>query len=755
MLTGSYKASKSSTKGRPGWSISFRHPLRNGSDGKPGLKVRRGLGTTDEAEAERLVVEMNKLLSNDSWWTTDKRREAEERFSQTIVAAFYDDIQAGQADTWELRERTVSLPSKDEGYSRVLFVGTTGEGKTSLLRHIIGSDPDQDRFPSTSTAKTTISDTEVILAEGEYVAVVTFFSEHRIQANLEDCVADACLAAWGKAPDDKIIYELLNHDDQKFRLGYVLGSWGTADPTEDEEEWSFEDEGAQAPDSSDAQDVQSESDHQANRAQLAGYLERIRQISREVSEQVSGQFGQQLDQLTGEDRDAAEDLFEERVSDHQKFARLVHDILDDIRSKFELVDSGELRRRRSGWPELWVFATQDRDEFIRAVRWFSSNHAPYFGRLLTPLVDGIRVRGPLFPAFVNLRPRLVLLDGQGLGHTPESSSSVTTHITRRYQDVDVVLLVDSSQHPMQAGPLAVLRSVASSGHGQKLAMAFTHFDLVRGDNLRSFAEKRSHVLGSVTNAFNSLKDLLGGPVVRTIERQIDERCFMLGALQKPSRKLPQGVVCELERLLIFCKRQIEPEATGVAIPVYDASGLVLAVHAATLDFRQPWMARLGLGSHDGVRKEHWTRIKALNRRIAGELDDEYDSLRPVADLLGRLSEGISRFLDKPVSWRRKPKNAEEAELVLSQIRRQVFSQLHHLATRRVIKGHLKQWRGAWVYRGAGSTFERARDIRHIYEKAAPVPSVTMTEPSVQFLKEVRGIVQGAVEDSGGKFLGSV
>ena len=136
----------------------------------------------------------------------------------------------------------------------------------------------------------------------------------------------------------------------------------------------------------------------------------------------------------------------------KKFAELVHDILDDIRSRFELVDSGELRRRRSGWPESWVFATQDRDEFIREVRRFSSNYAPHFGRLLTPLVDGIRVRGPLFPAFGDLQPRLVLLDGQDLGHTPESSSSVTTHITRRYQDVDVVLLVDSSQHPMQAAP---------------------------------------------------------------------------------------------------------------------------------------------------------------------------------------------------------------------------------------------------------------------------------------------------------------
>ena len=90
----------------------------------------------------------------------------------------------------------------------------------------------------------------------------------------------------------------------------------------------------------------------------------------------------------------------------------------------------------------------------------------------TPIVDGIRVRGPIFPTFTASRPKLVLLDGQGLGHTPDSSASVTTTITRRFADVDVLLLVESAQQPMQAAPLSVLRAAAASGHEKKLAIAF-------------------------------------------------------------------------------------------------------------------------------------------------------------------------------------------------------------------------------------------------------------------------------------------
>jgi hypothetical protein len=58
----------------------------------------------------------------------------------------------------------------------------TGAGKTSLLRQLIGSDPDEDRFPSTAPAKTTIADIEVIQDEGDFEAAVTFFTEFQTHA---------------------------------------------------------------------------------------------------------------------------------------------------------------------------------------------------------------------------------------------------------------------------------------------------------------------------------------------------------------------------------------------------------------------------------------------------------------------------------------------------------------------------------------------------------------------------------------------
>lgn len=755
MSKDTYTASKTRSN-RPGWSIGFRHPLRNDSKGRPGLKMRRGLGTSDEAEADGMVAEMNVILGDQSWWNASKRKEAELRFSKPVVEAFYDEIQAGRDDPEALRESHIRLPNaKDDGYSRVLFVGTTGAGKTSLLRQLIGSDPDEDRFPSTAPAKTTIADIEVIQAGGGFEAAVTFFTEFQTQASIEECVTDAALAVFEKAPIDKVADRFLNHRDQKFRLSYLLGSWRT-DGHGAQDEMSFDD--ADEPQVFDDEGSLTDEERAANRSRLEAYLDRIKKLAEAVATSLADEVG--LDpRASGPDREAAQELIEEnfeaRLTQDDGFHELVQDILEDVRTRFDFVEAGDLVRRPSGWPELWHFESKDRGEFIRHIRWFSSNYWPQFGRLLTPLVDGIRVRGPLFAGFIDGEPKVALIDGQGLGHTPNSSASVTSHVTRRFSQVDVILLVDNAQQPMQAAPLSVLRAVASSGHHDKLAIAFTHFDQIKGQNLPTFAEKRAHVMASVLNALSNLRDVLGISVVKAIEHSMDKRCFMLGGVDRQLAKLRSGAATymkdQMTDLVRFFENAIAPPVPVDALPEYDPTGLGFAVQEAVTKFQGPWLAKLGMGSYEGFSKEHWARVKALNRRIAGELGDEYDTLRPVADLVMQLRESISRFLNTPISWSRKPLDEQEEQAAIAHIRQKVDTALHDLAVKRLVEAHLAEWRVAYdEFRGPGSTRRRAVAIHGIYDAAAPLPDAVMTSPSVAFLAEIRKIVRRAIEENGGK-----
>ena len=748
-----YTASKSPTKDRPGFSISFRHPCRPDSKGKPGLKVRRGLGTADLQEADALVVQMNALLADESWWNASRYHDALQAFSPIVVDAFFDGLQASVANPVALRESIIPLPGRAEGYARVLFVGTTGAGKTSLLRHLIGSNPDKDRFPSTSTAKTTVSDIEVIPDDGTYRAAVTFFSEHAIRANVEDCVIAACSAVWDNMGDEKVADKLLHHADQRFRLSYLLGAWKAASNDAVDEDWDFGGGDSQSVAAvADDREAVPAADVAALQVKLTGYCERTKAIAAAKAAAIKAELLPEPSTSQPEDLQAALEIFQSELLDDDAFRDLVLDIIEDIQLRFDRLDVGTLTRRgkTARWPELWTYETADREDFLRQVRWFSSNYAPAFGRLLTPLVDGIRVRGPLYPVFTDRRAKVVYLDGQGLGHTPDSSSSVTTHVTQRFGDVDTIMLVDNAEQPVQAAAQAVLRAVAASGNYGKLAIAFTHFDQVKGLNLPGFAAKRSHVLASVYNYLARLREVLNGPIVTAMERTIDTQCFMLGGLDAASEKLPGGVKLQLGQLLDHFARSITPPPLPDAKPSYDPSGLGFAVQRAADSFQRAWKFRLGFATSAEINKEHWTRVKALNQRIANELDVEYDSLRPVADFVGRITEEISNFLDHPVHWTRTPKDDTEAQEAIAPIRQAVFRELHSLAVVRLLKQHLTDWRRGNDHKGKGSATRRAVDIRGIYELAAPVPGTVNSEPALDFMKAVRDIVRTAIEEQGGE-----
>ena len=103
----------------------------------------------------------------------------------------------------------------------------------------------------------------------------------------------------------------------------------------------------------------------------------------------------------------------------------------------------------------------------------------------------------------------MLFDGEGLGHTPKSSSSVSTGVSRLIETVDAVVLVDNATQPMQAAALAAMRELVATGNGRKLILAFTHFDEVKGDNLPSTNEKAQHVLASAENVLAAFGEDLG------------------------------------------------------------------------------------------------------------------------------------------------------------------------------------------------------------------------------------------------------
>ena len=761
MATTIYKASKTRSN-RPGWSVTFNHPRRSDSRGKLGLKVRRGLGTTEDARADQLVEQLNEILSEPSWWSLDRRIEAAQRFDAIVVSVFFDSIEVGKVKSKERREAMLALPTPDDGYARVMLVGSTGAGKTTLLRQLIGSDHRRDRFPSTSTAKTTTADIEIITAAtGSFKSVITFMNEHEVRAAVDECLEEACASVIRGQDNEGIAGALLEHPEQRFRLSYPLGTWQQEAPDHEQEapdhemDSLFGDEEGPAltlPDD----EVVAAAELTKNNDHLIKHVVRIREIATAVQEQIEPSSGDYHDMDSATRRETWIEEFTDALYENQGFTDISVDIMESIEKRFSLIAEGDFEREASGWPILWYYEEGDRTAFLRQVRWFTGNHTQQFGRLLTPLVDGIRVSGPFQPAASKLQDsdrRLVLLDGEGLGHSARDATSISTKVTDRFQEADMILLIDNAQSPMQAAPLELLRSVGTGGHGHKLGVVFTHFDQVRGDNLRSYTQKVNHVHASIDNALSGMRDALGAPVTEILKRQLDNRNFYLGGLNRPTGSIPNPIIDQMHRLLIEMQEAAKPLELAKAAPTYNILRLELALRDATDGFKSPWWGRLGLSYHEATKKEHWTRVKALCRRIANLWDNEYDSLRPVANLVSELQESVSLWLNNPSGWIRHPANDEEGRAAINQIRQEVFIGIHALAERRLIRSYPDDWQAAYGFRGTGSSFQRADRMAHIYEAAAPSISSVMDPPTQAFLDEVVEIVRTAVENAGGSVEG--
>lgn len=745
------------SKGRASWCVIFRHPVCKSPNGQA-LRVRRGLGTRDESVAHALVTELNELLGDESWWSVGSRPEAEQKFDPRVVGAFFDHMVPADRNTWAERESYLPLPGgaeSNDGYARALMVGTTGAGKTTLVRQLLGTDPKEDRFPSTSAAKTTVSDLEVILDDAPYRAVVTFFERDLIRQYIADCISAATVSAAEGHTEQDVRRRLLEHSDQRFRLSYVLGTFAEPVASDDLEDESDESDIQ----SSDMGDVIEDEERQQLLNRLNNYFSRIVKLSDEYQKRLlaaAAKLGLDLATASRPERDKLEEAIEDEITRDEQFHSLVDDILDDCESRFEQLGNENLVKAKDGWPVSWRFETDDRAEFIKTINRFSSNYAPHFGRLLTPFVEGIRAAGPFYPTWhTGKRPRLVLLDGQGLGHTADAVSSVSTRITRRFQFCDAIVVVDNAAQPMQAATNSAIESLVASGHEGKLILCFTHFDEVKGDNIVGFDARRDHVLGSFENVISNISKSHGRYAEKALRKAIPDRSIFLANIQKIVGPGARRTRDELDRLLSAIAATIIPPEPVVYKPVYDVANLVLAIQSAATEFHDRWRGILSMGSRSGVAPEHWTRIKALARRLGIFKQDEYDYLKPVADLIRILQNHLSQFLAQPLGWDPTvpPEEEETHSAAIDLIRKEAFSRLHDLSHRRVLDECISGWAQAFGYRGEGSTKRRARSIIELYSIAAPIPNEMPGPDANEFLNEMRALAVEAIEAGGGKLKG--
>lgn len=724
------KVTSNPPKGKKGFTMSFRHPIVKDKDGKYGLKIHRGLGTDNEIEANVLVSQLENLINDDYWWDKSKRNEAYNHYNAVVVDAFYDPMENINPDERYLLDK-INLPGKEEGYTRTTILGPSGAGKTTLLRMLAGTA--NEKFPTTSTGRTTTCNMELIMSDdGEYEVVVTFMTRNAVEMYIQECIEAAleyCLNCNTNNYNRSIISDkLFVHRDLIVRFSYILGDL-TLEPTitdEFDDEFDFD----QGPDVEESkysykQDVQSLLD------KINYFIDELIIIANKKKEE----------NISLND--------EEYIPENDDVVKsLKCEIAEEVMLRFNILSNGERLNSRGKWVNAWYFKTSDRSQFINEIKMFSSNAKGAWGGLLTPIVKSMRVKGDFAPTFDGLKPKLVLFDGQGLGHKT-TATSLPTEIVENFNLSDSIIIVDNAQAPILDNVKVALKAVIEYGYSKKVVFAFTHVDLMRGDNLCKFDDKRRHVMAALNSYLFEMRRQNEDTFSDAEAEALTNSCYFFSDMDKlePSKMTKTYTKLLLERLKELFSASITPSDV---ILKYDAMTLYLHLQLAIQKFRNDWAQIIGYPSKS-QKTEHWSRIKALTRRLGYFGQDNYNNeLAPLADFRQEVSSQLNLFLNKPMRVIPEETTKEVKVALINEIKSQINAQLVEFVKEQMWKDikQIKRWQDAYDLRDRYSTYYRASKVNEIFELAAPQIdnfAYNMTDIQKQYVMAVIDIVESTLE----------
>ena len=139
------------------------------------------------------------LADTPSQLPTRSHAIAEQKYARVVIDAFFDCMTPEPIDYLALRERAMPLPAKigKKGpVPRILVAGPTAGGKSRFIQHLLQTT--SENFPMRGAGRTTVADTETIVGDYDFAAVVTFYSENEIREIVKENILEACAFATAK-----------------------------------------------------------------------------------------------------------------------------------------------------------------------------------------------------------------------------------------------------------------------------------------------------------------------------------------------------------------------------------------------------------------------------------------------------------------------------------------------------------------------------------------------------------------------------
>lgn len=640
-------------------------------------------------------------------------------------------------ERFQLRDTKIPFP---DTHTKVLLLGSTGVGKTTLLKKMLGVTNTKSSFLADSSSRTTLANTEIVTTDFEspFQAIVTFFKEDEIK----DIIQTAIIAALDKVIEGSTIQkqafaELYKGTKTELQLKHILGDVVKA--------YDKIDRNPQIKDSS-AESILKKF------KPLTKLLITCYDDYKRICETCVPEGYENLD--TEGDKVAFEQLRNEELYKSSSFKTVYNHIKQRILQVItDAASGGTLESdKTSGWPVSWYMQnSKNRNDFISKLEFFTGNAVKLHGKLATPLVEGVRLSGP-FNYNETTIPKFAIIDGKGVGH--DNSNSVPIAVRSSFHFADKIAVITADAHDTRHATQLAISAVLKDGFDEKLSVVFSKLDAITGANIEDFYDQKTKAQESFELVLDGIKTELGTSSYDTLKDLSNNRSFYLSDINKEimSNDAQSALTQYIESLQCdtFMRKVPAPpridgkessnttnKAYSHKLQVADKNNSpILAlpkktkkkeVNAVELNldnfnkkkfteelfkqfslFNKRWLIILRLEvtgniGNKSVKAEHWTRIRALTRYI-GELGlAGYDTLDPSADIREVFADVIYK---QTTSFTKK----DRANLL------QACSHYLNSSCGRVVNNdHNEQWLQAFNHLGQGSTSLRAKDIRAILE----------------------------------------
>lgn len=591
-------------------------------------------------------------------------------------------------DAFKRREKVIPLRPDNE-YKVISLLGSTGSGKTTFLRKMLGINPETENIPPTSSNRTTTHNFEVVISDIKYYkACITFVSMKYIKETVTECLVRAS-KEYNKTNNIKKAFSVLFEDStQTFRLKYIIG------------------------------DIKKDEDLNKKYTDM---IIRCSNIYKELNDILYNGAEIASSEKYENDRIIHEDL----IADPQ-FKDVHKTICQDIVNIFKktintnTISLISLGNNTSELPIGCIFKIEDRRKFLKILQSFVGNQKAMWGQLLTPLVESVRITGPLYAQWLNKCPKISFIDGKGIGHTTDTGSIPMSYIDL-FKISNNILVVDEANKPMQQGTIDIIKGVVTHGCSEKLLVAFSKFDELKGENYESDEDKVEHIINSFSQVCDEIrKDVNLYSIADELEElssskffyfqnldKVEDNSHCIKEVEKFIKSLDKSLIVRQHNNTVSLKNPVKDEIekkTKKEISNIMTVEFSNELEEAVKNFQDSWDALLNLHSSTPRQSEHWTRIKALSRRMYYFPEVySYDTLRPVDDFIYYIQNIIYKYVRK---------------LGLDNKLLRHFSEKNKIHAQEWLKRNVEgEWKTAYDRSGPGSTMKRSQDIHELFLKS--------------------------------------